>query len=81
MKQRPSSPSFADLIVGHRKVQQTFFFALIRSKNRVMIVVYGNNFRHLPSYRQSYEETDIHPHRLDDNACCVGDKYEENGKE
>ena len=28
MKQRPSSPSFADLIVGHRKVKQTFFFQI-----------------------------------------------------
>ena len=28
MKQCPSSPSFADLIVGHRKVKQTFFFQI-----------------------------------------------------
>ena len=28
MKQRPSSPSFADLIVGHRKVKQTFFLQI-----------------------------------------------------
>ena len=28
MKQYPSSPSFADLIVGHRKVKQTFFFQI-----------------------------------------------------
>ena len=29
MKQRPSFPSFADLIVGHRKVKQTFFFCVL----------------------------------------------------
>ena len=28
MKQCPSSLSFADLIVGHRKVKQTFFFQI-----------------------------------------------------
>ena len=28
MKQCPSSPNFADLIVGHRKVKQSFFFQI-----------------------------------------------------
>ena len=60
MKQRPSSPSFADLIVGHRKVKQTFFFQIdqiidwnpIRGLIEIAYTT-GNRPTGRPSYVQS----------------------------